>query len=347
MLTDRTWLAALTVALLGGAAFAQERVATPPTPATTASATLPKPPTGVAATVNGQPILEVAVQRGLKRVPPDKHDIARPEILDYLIDNLLIEQYLLQLKIEVDKKEVDAQVEQMRADIKRHGQTFENILKELMLTEEELRGHIAADLRWNKYAESQAAEKALRELFEANRDMFNGAMVHARHILVTPASNDPQAGEQAKAQLLLLKNQIDKQVADGLAKLPPGQDNLAREQARAKLIDDAFAAAAREKSSCPSKEKGGDVGWFPRAGSMVEPFAKAAFDLKPYQMSDVVKTQFGYHLILVLERRPGREVKFEEVKDDVKEVYCDRLRESLCARLRQTAKIVINPAPKP
>ena len=52
---------------------------------------------------------------------------------------------------------------------------------------------------------------------------------------------------------------------------------------------------------------------------MVEPFAKAAFALKPYEMSEVVKSPFGYHLILTVERKPGREVKFEDMKDVAKE----------------------------
>src|SRR5206468_2701349 len=51
-------------------------------------------PAGTAATVNGQPITEVAVQRGLKRVPPAEHAKARPEIINYLVDNLHIDQHL-------------------------------------------------------------------------------------------------------------------------------------------------------------------------------------------------------------------------------------------------------------
>ncbi len=80
--------------------------------------------------------------------------------------------------------------------------------------------------------------------------------------------------------------------------------------------------------------------WFPRAGAMVEPFAKAAFDLKPFQMSDVVQTQFGLHIILPIDRRTGKQgMKFEDAKDDVKDVYAGRLREKLVEQLRGSAKI--------
>ena len=79
---------------------------------------------------------------------------------------------------------------------------------------------------------------------------------------------------------------------------------------------------------------------------MVEPFAKAAFALKPYQMSDVVRTQFGVHLILLTERKAGLDVKYEEIKDDVKDEFCDRLRERVVAKLKPQAKIEILAAPK-
>jgi hypothetical protein len=63
-------------------------------------------------------------------------------------------------------------------------------------------------------------------------------------------------------------------------------------------------------------------------------------------MSDIVTTQFGYHLILTIDRKPGKEVKFEEIKNIVKAVYCDQLHDQLSAQLRQKANVVIHPAPK-
>src|SRR5262245_1614631 len=64
-----------------------------------------------AATVNGEPIAEVAVQRGLKRVPADKHAEARGEILEFLIDNALIDQSLQKQSIAVEKKEIDGMID--------------------------------------------------------------------------------------------------------------------------------------------------------------------------------------------------------------------------------------------
>jgi peptidyl-prolyl cis-trans isomerase C len=301
----------------------------------------------VAATVNGQAISAVAVYRALKRVPPDKQAQARTEILKFLIDNSLIDQYLIQQKVPVDPKVVEAKMNQVKEELKKQNTTLDKMMQDLLLTESELQAQIAAQLRWEKFLTDQATDKALADLFAAHRRMFDGTMVRARHILLSPPSGDARANEDAKVRLLAIKQDVEKRAADGLAKLPPQTDNLGREAARTKFIDEAFTEYATKESACPSKAQGGSLGWFPYA-SMVEPFAKAAFALKPYQMSDVVSTQFGHHLILVTDRKDGAEPKFEEVKDDVKEVFCDQLREKLCNQLRTNAKIVVTaPAAKP
>jgi peptidyl-prolyl cis-trans isomerase C len=303
-------------------------------------------PTAVAATVNGQPVLEAAVQRGLQRFPPDKQSQYRPELLNFLVDNAVLDQYLAP-RVTVDAKDVDAKVKQFYDEIQKQGMKADDFMKRFLLTEAELKAQVLAQLRWDKFVDGQATDKALRDLFDANRDLFDGSTVRAKHVLLTPAPGDPQAAELARQKVAAFKKQIEDATAQGLAKEPTTADALTRERARTKLIDDAFTAIAVKESMCPSKQQGGDLGYFPRAGSMVEPFAKAAFALKPYQLSDPVATQFGYHLILVTDRRPGRDVKFEQVKDDVKEAFGDRLRESLVAQLRPAAKVAINPPPKP
>src|SRR5262245_37494676 len=209
----------------------------------------------VAATVNGQPIYESAVQRGLKRVPPDKHAEARKDILDFLVDNALIDQCMTQLKIEVPPKEVDDRFQQICNDIKKQGGVLEKVFQEMMLTEPEVKAQIAADLRWDKYATSQATEAVLRDTFSKSPEMFDGTMVRARHILLPPAA-DAEGQQKAKAQLLLFKQQIEQKVAEGLAKLPQGTDNLTREKARARLTEESFAEIAKKESSCPSKVQG-------------------------------------------------------------------------------------------
>jgi peptidyl-prolyl cis-trans isomerase C len=302
---------------------------------------------GAAATVNGQPIAENAVQRALLGLPADKQAEARAKVIDFLIDNAVLDQHLQQLGIDVPKSEIDSRVQQIKDEIKKENQVFEKVLAKLLLTEEELRAQLGAELRWEKYCTSQAADKVLHEVFDKNPEMFDGTMVRARHIQLTPKQGDAKAAAGAKEQLVTFKKQIEEDAAKEVAKVPADADNLTREKVRTKTLEDSFAALARKESACSSKEQGGDLSWFPRCGSKVEAFASAAFALKPFQISDVVETPYGYHLILVTDRRPGKETKFDDVKDVVKEVYCDRLREMMCADLRPKATIVITPAVKP
>lgn len=340
MRTKAPWLMAGALVLIATPAVAQQLPPAVPPPAAAA------PANAVAATVNGQVIPETALQRALRRVPPARQAEARPELIGFLIDNALVDQYLSQQAVTVDPKEVEAKLREVADDIKKEGSTFDKVMQDLMLSPDELRAQITAQLRWDKFSVTQATDKALKDLFDQNKEMFDGTVVHARHILLTPSGTDPKASADAKTRLVAVRQQIEAGAAQAVAKLPATADNLAKQQARAKAVEEAFVAVAAKESSCPSKAQGGDLGWFPRAGNMVEPFAKAAFSLQPYEMSDVVTTQFGHHLVLVVDRRAGKEVKYDDVKDEVREVFFDRLRESVLAKLRPTAKVVISPPPK-
>src|SRR5579883_3122554 len=127
----RLWLTAAAAALTSLPAPAQ-------TPTTTPTATTAAP-AGVAAHVNGQPLTEVAVNRGLERVPPDKRAAVRPELVGYLIDNMLLDQYLMQLNVAIAAKDVDAKVEELKADLKKRNQTLDKMLAEVKFTEAEFR----------------------------------------------------------------------------------------------------------------------------------------------------------------------------------------------------------------
>src|SRR5438105_48324 len=130
---------------------------------------------------------------------------------------------------------------EIQGEIKRGGQTLDNVMHELLLTEQELREQLAAELRWEKFAETQANDKVLRELFDKNPEMFDGTMVRASHILLSPPPGDAKAAEQAKLQLLHFKQQIEDAAAKEVTKLPPGADAPAREKARNHGLEEAFA----------------------------------------------------------------------------------------------------------
>jgi parvulin-like peptidyl-prolyl isomerase len=238
-------------------------------------------------------------------------------ILQLLINRTLLNQHLNEMKVKVDEKLVAEHVKQVRERLANQGQTLEGLLQRLGLSEEQMRSDIRNDYRWVAYVESQAKESVLRKYYQENKEAFDGSQVRVRHILI-------KAAEDAT----------------------PEQKELARRRAtdlRARIAKgEAFDALAQQYSDCPSREKGGELPIFPRKGMMSEPFAKAAFALKEGELSQVVETEFGYHVIVSLEKKPGpKPVSFEEAADDVKSYYAEDLRKAVVARLRQKADIKI------
>jgi parvulin-like peptidyl-prolyl isomerase len=148
--------------------------------------------------------------------------------------------------------------------------------------------------------------------------------VRASHILIEVA---PDADEKPRAAAKAKAESIRKEVSSGLN----------------------FAEAATKYSDCPSKAQGGDVDFFPRREKMVEPFAKAAFALKVGQMSNVVETEFGYHVILVTGRKPGTRTKLDDpaMRKDLLEAVGDVMKEEIVAKQRKLAKIEIAPGVQP
>jgi len=288
----------------------------------------------VAATVNGRPITEAAVERALKPVAPENRAKARPEVINFLVDNALVDYYLELLKVAVEPKEVDAQVETFKKQIAEAKQDFAKVLEKMDISEPELKVEVLNQLRWEKFAAQQGTDDKLKKLFESSPEIFDGSMVRARHILITPEGPDEVAKAAALKKTRDLKTALDSAVAAAAAKVPATIEPLERQKLLNQAADDAFAAAAREHSTCPTKRDGGNLGEFPRMGMMVEPFSKAAFALKAYTISDPVQTQYGYHLILVTGKKPGEAVEFEKVKGAVAEVYGLRLRDAVIEKMK-------------
>jgi parvulin-like peptidyl-prolyl isomerase len=302
-------------------------------------------PDVVAAVVNDQKIPELAVYRVLLQAPEAGRGELRPEVINFLVNNALVDQYLDQMKVVVEPKELDAQVEKVKGEIKMAYKDVDNFFKMLHLTEAELRTQVYQTLRWDKFLNQYATDDALKKFHEANKCMFDGSQVRARHILVAAKPGDAAAAEPAKAKLVAIKKAIEEKVAKGLAEAG-NLDNLELQKKRLKLLEDAFADAAKD-SDCPSKNHGGELFWFPRIGGRVsDQFAAAAFAMKVGELSDPVSTEFGWHLILVADTKPGVERRFEDLKEVIKDVYADRMREAVVQRMRPVAKISISPAPK-
>ncbi len=103
-------------------------------------------PTGNAATVNGQAIPEVAVYRALRQFPPAHQEMARKEIMAHLIENILIDQYLTAIKVTVEEKEVDAVINELKAELNMVKKDYVKELEAMMLTEAEFRAEVLAQI---------------------------------------------------------------------------------------------------------------------------------------------------------------------------------------------------------
>ena len=144
---------------------------------------------------------------------------------------------------------------------------------------QELAGHMAATGVMEKVTVDDAQVKAY---YDAHPEQFQrGSQVKAGHILV-------DSEEEAR--------KIAGEIAEGKA----------------------FSDAAREYSTCPSKEKGGDLGYFGK-GQMAPEFEKAAFEAQAGQLVGPVKTQFGYHLIWVEDKKKEEAIEFSDIKGQLKE----------------------------
>jgi parvulin-like peptidyl-prolyl isomerase len=276
------------------------------------------------ALVNGAPITrgeldgafrQARVSDEADRMPVAEVNKIKVHILQLMINRKLLNQHLDALKIKVDERLVADHVKQVGDRLQSQGQSLSGLLNRLGISDEQMRSDIRNDYRWLAYVESQAKESVLRKYYQENKEAFDGTQVRVRHILV-------KAPEDATA----------------------AQKELARRRAsdlRERIVKgEAFDALAQQYSDCPSREKGGELPHFPRKGGMVEPFAKAAFDLKDGELSQVVETEFGYHLIVSIEKKAGpKPVTFEEAVDDVKNYYAEDLRRAEVARLRQKAEI--------
>ncbi|RME42954.1 MAG: peptidyl-prolyl cis-trans isomerase, partial [Deltaproteobacteria bacterium] len=166
----------------------------------------------------------------------------------------------------------------------------------------------------------EISPEQIAAFYEENRDRFRvEEEIHARHILVK-SSPDASAAEDEAAR---------KKAEALLAKIRQGAD---------------FASVARENSDdLSNRDKGGDLGFFGR-GRMVPPFEDAAFALLPGEVSDVVKTRFGYHIIKLEEKREARQKSLEEVSDEIAaELKAEEARKRAEAAAKAFAEALQNP----
>lgn len=321
----------------------------PAAPSQARPTTPPRSPNDVAARVGDFVVTEgdieagivemVTTQMGGRPPSPQIMEQARPalrsQVLDGLIDDHLMDLAVSEAGVEETDAEVVAELERNlanyltqsgleRADLEERIQTMEGVSLDEFIERQAADETIRRMMRHTKLLEQEFPDRVAitdEEISASYQDdlerMYTRpAMVRASHILIgTENLTTPEEREAAKAKAEAL-------VVD----------------ARAPEAD--FAQLARDNSTGPSAPQGGDLGWFPREGAMVEPFAAAAFELEKGGVSDVVETQFGYHVILCADRKDGGVLPLEEVSDSIR----DSLRAQRLAELRMEYAAVLRGA---
>ena len=165
-----------------------------------------------------------------------------------------------------------------------------------------LRSKLLMGYELQQEAKTALTDEALKQTYdEAVKSMSGQEEVRARHILV-------EGEDEAKAIIDQLKGGAD------------------------------FAKLAKEKSKDPGAAEGGDLGYFTK-DQMVPEFADVAFKMYPGQLSNPVKTQFGWHVIKVEDKRVKQPPEFEKVKDQIEAYLARKAQSDFIAKLRQSAKV--------
>ena len=323
-------------------------------PAATATAepstpSAPEAPTGVSAepepdkvvvTVNGHDIVERAVAGRmslrmrqlagrLANLPPAYAEQLKKQLRQNVLDNLITEQLLGEqvraAHIQVTDADVMAEIEKTAAG-QQPPVTLEEFQKRVEAQGgrfEDIKEEFRRGMGYRQIVESQwgdqltVTEEDARTYYDGHSKEFETPeQVRASHILIGTTATDPNADPNAV-------NVAAKQKAEEvLQELKDGA---------------AFADLAKAHSSCPSSARGGDLDFFAR-GSMVKPFEDAAFGMEPGQVSDVVETKFGYHIIKVTDHKDASDVSFEQAKVGITTKLTDEKKSAIAKEYIQSLR---------
>src|SRR3989338_2621038 len=255
-----------------------------------------KPSSPILAVVNDQKVTAADFQKTMDLqqwkygsevgFTPERFETFKKQAMDTLLRETLLLQEAVRRGIEVSQAEVDQAVEKMRKHYPKEGD-FEKLLELKGLNSDDLEESRKRELTVKKLMEVVAAE----ELNIANEDLkkyYNAHLAEFRH------------GEKVHARQMVTDS---KEKADSLKKMLEDKTT--------------FEEVAGQYSLSPDRKNGGDLGWFEK-GIMPEEFDRICFRLKTGEISEVVKTPYGYHVFQVLERSPAGLTPFDAVEGEIR-----------------------------
>lgn len=286
--------------------------------------------------VNGQVIPEEAVQFEFERLARfySEHGWTNeqikanlPELVEQAQNQAIGAKLLLdeaaRLDIPVSEPEVDEQVEQIVTQVGGR-EAFNKALAAQKTNEETFRAQIRQGKRVDKLVAqatsgtAEPTEADIEQYFKDHKAEFSaGEQVLAQHILVTPDGDAEASKKEAYTKI----NDIRERIVSGAK---------------------TFESEAADHSTCPSGKEGGSLGWFGR-GMMVPEFDSEAFAMKIGDVSGIIETQFGYHIIKKTDHNKGGETDFDTVREQIRDMLRHSRRGSAMtayvSELRSKAKI--------
>ena len=287
------------------------------------------------ASVNGVIITQKAFEREVVKIRQQfvrqgraLSDAQLSEVKKGILENLIRRELLYQESkknnTQVADKEVTEQMKQIRKRFPSESD-YQKFLQKMNVSEKEIKAKIKQDMTIQQFIEKnivikiKVLDKDVRSYYDSHPDYFKQPQqVRASHILIKV---DPKATQQQRDDA---RNEIKKVQQ----KLKNGED---------------FATLARQFSQGPSSARDGDLGYFAR-GRMVKPFEDAALALNPGDVSNIVETQFGYHLIKVVEKKPASVIAYQQAREKIEQfLKQEKVRKEVALileDLKKDAKIV-------
>ena len=309
---------------------------TAPAESIPSSPSVATPPDPVLASVNGKEIHASQVDRVLQltlrkssrnpdAVPADQREALRKQLLNSLVDDELLYQASQKEKIQVPEKAVDEQVQALEGSFYSQEEFAVSLQKQGMTpaeARERVRRRLAVEelVKQRVNAAGPVTDAEINAYYKKNRERLRRPeSVHAQQIFLRlDPFEDPEKKGKARQTLEAL-----------LREIRGGKD---------------FETLARQFSEGPEAAQGGDLGWLTR-NSPTPYLAEAALRLNPGEVSDVVETPAGLHILKALEKRPAGEASAEEARSQIEtRLRQEREQEAikeLLATLKTTAKILI------
>ena len=298
----------------------------------------------IAVTIDGVDILASEIEKLVKpqlemlakkssQLPPEVTEQyarqLREQFLEETIRRHLLDKKVQEANITITEEEVMSMINEIASSQKEplSLEEFKKKMAEYGQSFDEVKEEVREGLARNKFMEAKWAgkidvtEEDARKYYDENTRQFEiPEQVRVSHILIKPVFADPNSDpNEAKIKARTKTEDLLKQIKEG------GD----------------FAELAKANSNCPSAPRGGDLGFFPR-GETTPVFEKAAFELEIGQISDIVETEYGYHIIKVTGHKDASTTSFDQAKDNIVKQLTEKKKSDIAEEYIESLKAQAN-----